>query len=111
MMTTQSSKQREDRDDPEYWDALAQRVVNAAGLPERRGAIEWLGHSRGSWFGAAVVVVVAVIWAALPADSSIAEGADIEAALAPQGAVALIVAQDGPPPIAALILRPASSDK
>ena len=93
-----------DRDDAEYWDALAERVAAGAVRPANTGALDWLAQSRTA--GSAVLLIAAVAFGfAIFSASSSTRDENWTANLAPDDAVGkTIAAPERPPEIGALLL-------
>jgi hypothetical protein len=95
------------RDEPEHWDALAQRVATTAARESRRGGFDWLANSRAGWVAASLLVAAVLTFIMLPAEDQAARSVVPEWArsLAPTDDVGkVIVLRDSPPAIGALLL-------
>jgi len=93
-------------DDPEHWDALAERVAATAARAPKRSGVDWLASSRAGWVAASLLLLAA--WALMmPTESSSARSFSGEwaQALAPRDDVGkAIMVRDRPPAIGALLL-------
>jgi hypothetical protein len=93
-------------DDPEQWNALAERVAETAARVSKRSSVDWLATSRAGWIAASLLLVAA--WALMtPRESSSATTFTGEwvQALAPADDVGkTIIVRDRPPAIGALLL-------
>jgi hypothetical protein len=93
-------------DDPEHWNALAERIAATAVCASTRSSIDWLATSRAGWVAASLLLVGA--WALLtPTESSSPKPVANEwaHALAPADDVGeAIIVRDSPPAIGALLL-------
>lgn len=93
-------------DDPEQWNALAERIAETAARASKRGTVDWLATSRAGWVAASLLLVAA--WALMtPTKSSFAKTFPAEwvQALAPADEVGkTIIVRNSPPPIGALLL-------
>lgn len=96
------------RDDPEHWDALAERIAATAARGSRQSGFGWLAHSRAGWVVAASLLLAAVLaFMMQPAEGSPARRVNSEwaEALAPTDEVGkAIVFRDRPPALGALLL-------
>ena len=93
------------RDDAEHWDAVAARV--AAGVRRRSNTpLGWIAHSNASLVVAAVVLLVASVWALRP-DSRATDVALAQVLTTADGVGQRMLAADAPPPVAGLLLAPA----
>jgi hypothetical protein len=90
-------------DDSGHWDALAERVAAGAGRESSRTGFALFAHSPGGWVAASLLLVAALAFLLLPADETSVTWVQ---ALAPADDVGrAITLEDGPPPIAELLLR------
>ena len=97
----------EGRDDAGYWDALAERVAANAARESRENGLDWLARSRTGWIAASLLLVAALTFLMLPAETSAARslGRAWAQALAPADDVGkAIILRDSPPAIGALLL-------
>ena len=97
------------RDDPTYWNALAQRVAERAAHASTEQAFEWLGRSRASWVVASLLVAAGLALIMLSPNKSLAPSriAEWTDAIAPTDEVGKAIGlPDRPPPIDALLLAP-----
>ena len=95
------------RDDPRYWDALAERVAVNASREANAGGFDWLVHSRGGWVAVSLLLAAALALTLLPDERRATRSlsAAWAQAVAPADAVGRsLVLRDGPPPIGALLL-------
>jgi hypothetical protein len=95
-------------DDPEYWDALAERIATAAARASRQGGFNWLASSRAGWVVVCILMVTALTLSMLLVEPSAqrSERALWEEMLAPSDEVGRsITVLDGPPPIGALLMN------
>jgi hypothetical protein len=93
-------------DDPEHWNALAERMAATAARASKRGGIDWLSTSRAGWVAASLLLIAALALMT-PAESSSAKSFSEEwaQALAPADDVGkAIIVRDRPPAIGALLL-------
>jgi hypothetical protein len=91
------------RDQPEYWDALAERVT--AHAVRSTSAFGQIAESRAGWVAAGLAVAAAIVLMLLPPNTPADAGASWTAALAPSDAVGkAITSPDRPPNIGALLL-------
>jgi hypothetical protein len=96
------------RDDPEYWDALAERIATAAARASRQGGFNWLASSRAGWVVVCILLVTVLTLSLLPIEPSAnstgrAPWAEM---LAPSDEVGRAIAvPDDPPPVGALLLN------
>ena len=94
-------------DDPEHWDALAERIATAAARASRQGGLNWLASSRAGWVVVCILMVTALTLSMLPVEPSAqrSERAPWAEMLAPSDEVGRAIAVlDDPPPIGALLL-------
>ncbi len=93
-------------DDPEQWNALAERVAETAARASKRSTVDWLATSRAGCVAASLLLVAA--WALMtPTKSSSAKtfAAEWVQALAPADDIGkTIIVRNSPPPIGALLL-------
>lgn len=92
-------------DDPEKWNALAERIAETAARASKRSIVDWLATSRAGWVAASLLLVAA--WALMPTESSSARifTREWQQALTPADDVTkMIIVRDTPPPIGALLL-------
>ncbi len=99
---------RDDRDDIEYWNALADRVASAAVRHVRSSTLEWLAQSRGSQTTVLLLAAAAFVFTMLPvgrpADD---EGPGRLIVFLPTDDSGKTMAQrDQPPSIGALLMEP-----
>jgi hypothetical protein len=95
-------------DDPEYWDALAERIATAAASASRRGGFKWLASSRAGWVVVCVLIVMVLTLSVLPVGPPAQTNmrAPWTEMLVPSDEVGRAIAvPDGPPPIGALLLN------
>jgi len=95
-------------DDPEYWDALAERIATAAARASRQGGFNWLASSRAGWVVVCILMVTALTLSVLPVEQTAQKSERVPWAemLAPSDEVGRsITVLDGPPPIGALLLN------
>lgn len=91
------------RDQPEYWDALAERVTAHALRPT--STFGQIAESRAGWVAAGLAVAAAIVLLLLPANPSADVGVQWTAALAPTDGVGkAVTSPDRPPAIGALLL-------
>jgi hypothetical protein len=97
----------DDRDDVEYWDALADRVASAAVRPGP-GTMEWLAESRSARLATLLFVSVAAGLIALSAGQVVVDrNAGELTILAPEDRIGqLMTDRDQPPPIGTLLMEP-----
>jgi hypothetical protein len=97
----------DDRDDVEYWNALADRVASAAVRPGP-GTIERLAESRSARLATLLFVSVAAALIALSAGQVIEDRNLGElTVLAPKDRIGqLMTDRDQPPPIGTLLMEP-----
>src|SRR5207247_2075946 len=96
------------RDEPEHWDAIAERVAGIAARKSTRSSVEWLAHSRAGWISAGLLLSAALLSIFAAGENASAASRDAEWAqlLAPADEVGrAIVLPDRPPPIGALLLN------
>ena len=93
-------------DDPEHWNALAQRIAETAARASEGSSVGWLATSRAGWVAASLLLVAA--WALMtPTDSSSAKtftGEWVKALVPADDVGKTIMLRDSPPPIGALLL-------
>jgi hypothetical protein len=93
-------------DDPEHWNALAERIAVTAASASKRSSVDWLATSRAAWVAASLLLVGA--WALLAPTERSAEKTvtdDWTQALAPTDDVGkAMIVRDSPPAIGALLL-------
>jgi hypothetical protein len=97
----------DDRDDGEYWNALADRVAAAALRRTRFDAVGWLAHSRVAWALTCLLGATALAFAAGARRAGAGtRGVELSAAVAPTDGVGkAIVLDQQPPAIAALLIE------
>jgi hypothetical protein len=97
----------DDRDDLEYWNALADRVAAAAARRTRIDAVGWLAHSRVAWALTCLLGVTALTFAAGARRAGAGTGrVELSVALAPADGVGkAIVLDQQPPAIGALLIE------
>lgn len=97
----------DDRDDVEYWNALADRVAAAAVRRTRIDAVGWLAHSRVAWALTCLLGLTALAFAAGARRAGAGTGrVELSAALAPADGVGkAIVLDQQPPAIGALLIE------
>lgn len=94
-------------DDPEHWDALAERVAATAVDRARMNGLHWLASSRAGWLAASLLVaaVLAVVMGPGRDSSATNVRENWAQALAPADQVGrTIVSRDDPPAIGALLI-------
>jgi hypothetical protein len=97
----------DDRDDVEYWNALADRVSTAAVRRTRIDAVGWLAHSRVAWALTCLLGVTALAFAASARRAGAGAGrVELPAAIAPADGVGKAIVLDRQPPaIGALLIE------
>jgi hypothetical protein len=96
------------RDEPEHWDALADRVAATAAREAKPSGFEWLANSRAGWVAASLLLAAALALTMVPVEDQSAGSVVPEWAqsLAPtDDAGKVMVMRDGPPAIGALLLN------
>ena len=96
-------------DDPQYWDALAERIAAHVSHQSKATVFSWLAHSPGSLLAACLLLAAALALVLLRNDRSYVKSPSIEWArvLAPTDDVGrAITLPDGPPAVGALLLAP-----
>jgi len=96
------------RDEPEHWDALAQRIMTSAVRASKRGAVSWLGSSRTAWVVVCLFVAAALVIVMLPADRAarVTQRSQWAEMVAPSDEVGqAIVVRESPPAVGALLLK------
>jgi hypothetical protein len=92
------------RDDPAYWDELADRVFTSATRVAKQTTVDWLSESPARLVVAAVLLAAALTFT-LQTSSSASRPAAWTQALAPSDTVGqTIILSDGPPAIGTLLL-------
>src|SRR5262249_9878152 len=98
----------EDRDDPEYWNALADRVVSSAIQNAGSGVLEWLAQSRAGWTAGLLLALAALL--CMMSQGGRPAGDKRPAALnviLPADEIEKAMADgDQPPPISELLIEP-----
>ncbi|MGH7696033.1 MAG: hypothetical protein ACRENH_13690 [Gemmatimonadaceae bacterium] len=97
-------------DDEAYWDALAQRVAEAAAREAGATSFDWLAQSRMSWVAASLLLAGALTLLLLPNEARSARkmAVDWEQALAPTDEIGrAMLSGDAPPAVGVLLLRDA----
>lgn len=96
------------RDEPEYWDALAQRIEAGAIRPSDVGGFDWLSGSRAARVTVGLLVAAALALAVLPdtAPSPSRQRAQWAEMLAPSDELGqAIVVRENPPALGTLLLN------
>src|SRR5262245_29115427 len=98
----------EDRDDPEYWNALADRVVASAVLNARSGVLEWLAQSRTGWTTGLLLALAALVFMMLPGGRTAGDAGPASVnVILPTDEVGKSMAQrDQPPSVGELLIEP-----
>lgn len=95
-------------DDPEYWDALAERIATNAARTSRQSSLNWLASSRAGWVFVCILIVTALTLSVLPVEqfAQRSERAPWAEMLAPSDEVGRsITVPNRPPPIGALLMN------
>jgi hypothetical protein len=99
---------RDVRDDPEHWDALANRVAATAVLRSKeKSSFGWFAHSRASWAAASVLLAAALTFMVLVTRrASLSDfSVDWGQALGPTDQVGkTMILRDRPPALGALLI-------
>ena len=99
----------DDRDDPEYWDALADRIASAAARRARANGFEWLVQSHGAWVTTLMLAAAALAFMLISETGSVdrtpRSWSDV---VAPTEEIGKTMTHDRPPAIGALLLEPAT---
>ena len=92
-------------DDPEQWDALADRVAATAVARSNPSGVQWLANSRAGWVAVSLLAAAVLAFVLRPGRESTSVRVSWENALAPADDVGrAIVLRDDPPPIGALLI-------
>jgi hypothetical protein len=98
----------DDRDDVEYWNALADRVAATAVRRAKIDAVGWLAQSRGAWLTTCLIALAALAFGAAYKAAD-AQKVDWAAAVVPSDAIGRAVALNPQPPaVGALLVGPQS---
>jgi len=99
-----------DRDDDQYWDALAHRVAARAARGAHRTSLDWLARSRTAWLMTSVLLAAVLMFVMLPARRSTGDvGPRWIEVVAPADRIGkAIVVRDQPPAVGTLLVDQAS---
>lgn len=101
-------------DDPEHWDALAERIAATAVDRSSVDGLYWLASSRVGWLAASLLVAAVLAFVVGPGRDSSATNVSVNwaQALAPADKIGrTIVSRDDPPAIGALLISKAEGGK
>jgi hypothetical protein len=98
----------EDRDDAEYWNALADRVASAAVRHAKSNSLEWLAQSRAGWATTLLLVSAALVFMMLPSGRPVGDPgpASLDVVLPTDEVGKAMARRDQPPSIGALLVEP-----
>jgi hypothetical protein len=94
------------RDDPEHWDAVAERVAGIVARRSKRGGVDWLTRSRAALLSACFLLAVVVLAIFSKPEKIFGAGPDVEwvQAFAPADDIGAMIAwPDRPPALGALL--------